>query len=93
MVCGAGRIGPAGEASLGDQEALGEGVFRRRADALVEPHRMSADDLLERSDDLGDFEATGLRGDWNKTWAKGVHPFGRTWLGRECCSQCWPTRR
>ncbi|MCA0294157.1 MAG: DUF3883 domain-containing protein [Actinobacteria bacterium] len=25
--------------------------------------------------DLGDFEATGIRGDWQKTWAKGVHPF------------------
>ncbi|KUI22644.1 helicase [Mycobacterium sp. GA-1285] len=25
--------------------------------------------------DLGDFEATGIRGDWDKTWAKGVNPF------------------
>lgn len=25
--------------------------------------------------DLGDFEATGIRGDWAKTWAKGASPF------------------
>jgi superfamily II DNA or RNA helicase len=25
--------------------------------------------------DLGDFEATGIRGDWDKTWAKGTRPF------------------
>jgi hypothetical protein len=25
--------------------------------------------------DLGDFEATGIRGDWAKTWVKGVSPF------------------
>jgi superfamily II DNA or RNA helicase len=25
--------------------------------------------------ELGDFEATGIRGDWNKTWAKGTDPF------------------
>ncbi len=25
--------------------------------------------------DLGDFEATGIRGDWNKMWAKGSEPF------------------
>jgi superfamily II DNA or RNA helicase len=25
--------------------------------------------------DLGDFEATGIRGDWDKTWAKGKEPF------------------
>ncbi|MCV7377656.1 helicase [Mycobacterium alsense] len=25
--------------------------------------------------DLGDFEATGIRGDWDKTWAKGTPPF------------------
>lgn len=25
--------------------------------------------------DLGDFEATGIRGDWAKTWAKGTQPF------------------
>ncbi len=25
--------------------------------------------------DLGDFEATGVRGDWAKTWAKGTAPF------------------
>jgi hypothetical protein len=25
--------------------------------------------------DLGDFEATGIRGDWAKTWAKGATPF------------------
>ena len=25
--------------------------------------------------DLGDFEATGIRGDWAKTWAKGTMPF------------------
>lgn len=25
--------------------------------------------------DLGDFEATGIRGDWTKTWAKGSQPF------------------
>jgi hypothetical protein len=25
--------------------------------------------------DLGDFEATGIRGDWTKTWAKGASPF------------------
>ena len=25
--------------------------------------------------DLGDFEATGIRGDWAKTWAKGTAPF------------------
>ena len=25
--------------------------------------------------DLGDFEATGIRGDWSKTWAKGGLPF------------------
>ncbi len=27
------------------------------------------------STELGDFEATGIRGDWNKTWAKGQGPF------------------
>jgi superfamily II DNA or RNA helicase len=27
------------------------------------------------STDLGDFEATGIRGDWAKTWAKGADPF------------------
>ncbi|PHV66132.1 helicase-related protein [Williamsia muralis] len=25
--------------------------------------------------DLGDFEATGIRGNWGKTWAKGMSPF------------------
>lgn len=25
--------------------------------------------------ELGDFEATGIRGDWNKMWAKGAEPF------------------
>lgn len=25
--------------------------------------------------DLGDFEATGVRGDWNKTWRKAIAPF------------------
>jgi superfamily II DNA or RNA helicase len=25
--------------------------------------------------ELGDFEATGIRGDWNKMWAKGTEPF------------------
>jgi superfamily II DNA or RNA helicase len=25
--------------------------------------------------DLGDFEATGIRGDWDKTWGKGIEPF------------------
>ncbi|OMC31100.1 helicase [Mycobacterium colombiense] len=25
--------------------------------------------------ELGDFEATGIRGDWNKMWAKGADPF------------------
>jgi len=25
--------------------------------------------------DLGDFEATGIRGDWDKTWSKGTAPF------------------
>lgn len=25
--------------------------------------------------DLGDFDATGIRGDWNKMWAKGTPPF------------------
>ena len=25
--------------------------------------------------DLGDFEATGIRGDWTKMWAKGTVPF------------------
>lgn len=27
------------------------------------------------STDLGDFDATGVRGDWAKTWAKGTDPF------------------
>jgi hypothetical protein len=27
------------------------------------------------STDLGDFDATGVRGDWNKTWNKGIEPF------------------
>ncbi|MCQ4152486.1 helicase-related protein [Rhodococcus qingshengii] len=27
------------------------------------------------STDLGDFEATGIRGDWAKTWIKGMSPF------------------
>ena len=27
------------------------------------------------STDLGDFDATGIRGDWTKTWAKGESPF------------------
>lgn len=27
------------------------------------------------STDLGDFDATGLRGDWEKNWAKGTSPF------------------
>ena len=25
--------------------------------------------------DLGDFNATGIRGDWSKQWAKGKAPF------------------
>lgn len=27
------------------------------------------------STDLGDFDATGVRGDWNKMWTKGTEPF------------------
>jgi Protein NO VEIN, C-terminal len=27
------------------------------------------------STDLGDFDATGVRGDWNKMWNKGIEPF------------------
>ena len=27
------------------------------------------------STDLGGFEATGVRGDWNKMWDKGTEPF------------------
>lgn len=27
------------------------------------------------STELGDFEATGVRGDWNKMWTKGTDPF------------------
>ena len=26
------------------------------------------------STDLGDFDATGVRGDWNKMWMKGLDP-------------------
>jgi hypothetical protein len=27
------------------------------------------------STDLGDFDSTGIRGDWNKMWNKGTEPF------------------
>jgi hypothetical protein len=61
VVCGADRIGLAGETSLGDQEALGECVFRCRAGALVEPRRIHADDLRERAENLDDVEAKPQR--------------------------------
>lgn len=61
MACCADRIGLAGETSLGDQEALAEGVFKCRAGALVEPRRMHADDLRVRAENLDDVEATPQR--------------------------------
>lgn len=45
----------------GPSRADPQGVFRRRADALVEPHRMSADDLRERAENLDDVEAKPQR--------------------------------
>ena len=50
--------------------------------ALVEvsPRGAQDDELRYLADpfattDLGDFDATGVRGDWAKTWARGVPPF------------------
>ena len=52
----------------------------RLALVKVDPRGAQYDDVRYLDDplsktDLGDFEATGIRGDWAKTWAKGANPF------------------
>lgn len=52
----------------------------RLALVTVDPRGNQFDDVRYLDDpfattDLGDFDATGLRGDWPKTWAKGREPF------------------
>jgi hypothetical protein len=52
----------------------------RLALVKVDPRGPDHDDVRYLDDpfastELGDFEATGIRGDWNKTWAKGLDPF------------------
>ena len=52
----------------------------RLALVLVDPRGPEHDEVRYLDDpfattDLGDFEATGIRGDWAKTWAKGKGPF------------------
>ncbi|MDC3729267.1 helicase-related protein [Rhodococcus sp. Rp3] len=52
----------------------------RLALAKVDPRGAQFDEVRYLDDpfattDLGDFEATGIRGDWAKTWAKGTSPF------------------
>ncbi len=52
----------------------------RLALVKVDPRGAQHDDVRYLDDpfsrtELGDFEATGIRGDWAKTWAKGTHPF------------------
>ncbi|OUS97319.1 helicase-related protein [Rhodococcus sp. NCIMB 12038] len=52
----------------------------RLALVKVDPRGAQFDEVRYRDDpfattDLGDFEATGIRGDWAKTWAKGTSPF------------------
>jgi len=52
----------------------------RLALVRVDPRGAQHDDVRYLDDpfattDLGDFEATGIRGDWDKTWSKGMAPF------------------
>ncbi|WP_020385144.1 helicase-related protein [Kribbella catacumbae] len=52
----------------------------RLALVKVDPRGSQHDEVRYLDDpfattDLGDFEATGIRGDWAKTWAKGRSPF------------------
>lgn len=52
----------------------------RLALVTVDPRGAHYDDVRYLDDpfattDLGDFAATGIRGDWNQTWAKGKQPF------------------
>jgi len=52
----------------------------RLALVKVDPRGSDYDDVRYLGDpfsstDLGDFEATGVRGDWNKMWNKGTEPF------------------
>jgi superfamily II DNA or RNA helicase len=52
----------------------------RLALVKVDPRGAQYDEVRYLDDpfattDLGDFEATGIRGDWAKTWAKGSQPF------------------
>lgn len=52
----------------------------RLALVRVDPRGAQYDEVRYLDDpfattDLGDFEATGIRGDWAKTWAKGTSPF------------------
>jgi hypothetical protein len=52
----------------------------RLALVRVDPRGLQHDEVRYLDDpfattDLGNFEATGLRGDWAKMWAKGVAPF------------------
>lgn len=52
----------------------------RLALVRVDPRGPQHDDVRYLDDpfattDLGDFDATGIRGDWAKQWAKGKHPF------------------
>jgi superfamily II DNA or RNA helicase len=61
---------------------LGKNAAPRYRLALVkvDPRGPDYDDVRYLADpfastDLGDFEATGVRGDWNKMWNKGIEPF------------------
>ncbi len=52
----------------------------RLALVMVDPRGPQHDQVRYLADpfggtDLGDFDATGIRGDWNRTWARGVVPF------------------
>ncbi|RNM12125.1 helicase-related protein [Nocardioides pocheonensis] len=52
----------------------------RLALVRVDPRGAQYDEVRYLDDpfattDLGDFDATGIRGDWAKQWAKGNHPF------------------
>ncbi len=52
----------------------------RLALVKVDPRGPQYDDVRYLDDpfahtDLGDFDATGIRGDWNKMWNKGTEPF------------------
>lgn len=54
---GARGIGEVHQAALGEHDAFGYDLLRRRAEPLVEPDRMVAYDLVEAGGDLFGFEA------------------------------------